>query len=121
MSHFVLELPETLHRQLETQARIEGTSLDKYLVYALTRHADYAYRVHAVPKEDVVQQRARFEALRENLPKASPAEVEKILAERDMEREASKADYDDLPSEVVHEFRQRIKTAREAQKEAIAS
>ena len=36
MSRLTLRLPETLHRQLEAQARREGVSLNQYIVYALS-------------------------------------------------------------------------------------
>jgi UDP-galactopyranose mutase len=111
MSRLTLELPETLHRQLETQARIEGTSLDKYLLYALTRHADYAYRVLAISKEEVAQQRAQFDALRKSLPKASSEEIDQFLAEREAEREASEPN-DEVNSQIAKQLRQRIKAAR---------
>lgn len=111
MSHLTLELPETLHRQLETQAHIEGTSLDKYLVYALTRHADYAYRVHAIPKEEVARQRAEFDALRQSLPKASTKDIDLFLAEREAEREASEPN-DEVNSQIANQLRHRIKAVR---------
>jgi hypothetical protein len=82
MSRFTLRLPETLHRQLEAQARQEGTSLNQYIVYALTRHVTLAYTVQALPENAVTEQRAMFTALLQSLGQASYPEIEKVLSER---------------------------------------
>jgi predicted HicB family RNase H-like nuclease len=45
MSRLTLRLPETLHRQLATQAQREGVSLNQYIVYALTRQLTQSHTV----------------------------------------------------------------------------
>ncbi|MGH7961766.1 MAG: toxin-antitoxin system HicB family antitoxin [Candidatus Binatia bacterium] len=83
MSRLTLRLPETLHRQLETLAKREQTSLNQYIVYALTRQAAEAYTVHEFSEGAVAQQRAAFDTLRENLGQASAEQIDKILAQRE--------------------------------------
>jgi len=61
MSRLTLRLPETLHRQLETLAKHEQTSLNQYIVYALTRQAVEAYTIHELSEAAITQQRAAFE------------------------------------------------------------
>jgi hypothetical protein len=75
MGRLTLRLPESLHQQLESQARQEKVSLNQYLVYALTRHVAMAYMVTPIPEEAVQQQREAFTALLENLGQASSAEI----------------------------------------------
>jgi len=55
-----VRLPGTLHNQLTVLAEREGTSLNQYIVYALTRQVTLAYTVQAVPEQAVAQQRASF-------------------------------------------------------------
>lgn len=83
MSRLTLRLPETLHRQLETQAKREGVSLNQFIVYALTRQLTQGYTVQVLPEEAVVQQRLQFDALRRELGQASPEVLNAALAERD--------------------------------------
>jgi predicted HicB family RNase H-like nuclease len=83
MSRLTLRLPETLHRQLETLAKREQTSLNQYIVYALTRQAAEAYTVHEFSEGAVTQQRGAFDALLQSLGQASSEQVEKVLARRE--------------------------------------
>jgi hypothetical protein len=83
MSRLTLRLPETLHRQLEAQARREGVSLNQFIVYALSRQLTQSYTVQAVPEETVAQQQAQFTALLRELGQASPEASSAILAARD--------------------------------------
>lgn len=103
MGRLTLRLPETLHRQLEDQARLEGVSLNQYLVYALTRQVAMAYTVTPIPEDAVRQQREAFDALLASLGRASPAEVQQILAERQIVEPEP-----DLSPQVVTRLRQRI-------------
>jgi hypothetical protein len=73
MSRVTLQLPETLHRQLASQAQREGVSLQQYMVYT----------VHVVSEETVAQQQAQFAALLEELGQAAPAALTAALAARD--------------------------------------
>jgi uncharacterized protein (DUF1778 family) len=82
MSRLTLRLPETLHRQLETLAKREQTSLNQYIIYALTRQAVEAYTVHEFSEGAVAQQRAAFDALLQNLGQASSEQIEKVMAQR---------------------------------------
>jgi predicted HicB family RNase H-like nuclease len=86
MSRLTLRLPETLHRQLETLAKREQTSLNQYIVYALARQAAEAYTVQEFSEEAVTQQRGTFDALRQSLGQASPEQVKKVLAQREQIR-----------------------------------
>jgi uncharacterized protein (DUF1778 family) len=83
MSRLTLRLPETLHRQLEMLAKREQTSLNQYIVYALTRQAAEAYTVHEFSEEAIAQQRAAFDTLLQNLGQASPEQMDKALAQRE--------------------------------------
>ena len=100
MSRLTLRLPETLHRQLEVQARREGVSLNQYIVYALSRQLTQNYTVHTVPEEAVAQQQAQFIALLRQLGQASPVASSAVLAMRDhVEPEA------DLTPDIVKQLR----------------
>lgn len=83
MSRLTLRLPETLHRQLETLAKREQTSLNQYIVYALARQATEAYTVHELSEEAVTRQRAAFTSLLQNLGHASSDQIEKVMAQRE--------------------------------------
>ena len=83
MSRLTLRLPETLHRQLETLAKREQTSLNQYIVYALTRQAAEAYTVNEFPEGAVAQQRVAFGALLQDLGQASSDQVEKVMVQRE--------------------------------------
>ena len=103
MSRLTLRLPETLHRQLEAQARCEGVSLNQYIVYALSRQLTQNYTVHTVPEEAVAQQQAQFTALLRKLGQASPEAISAVLAARDhVEPEP------DLTPDVVAQLRARL-------------
>jgi hypothetical protein len=103
MSRLTLRLPETLHRQLEAQAKREGVSLNQYVVYALSRQLTQSYIVHAVPKEAVTQQQAQFTALLRELGRASPEAIKAVLAAR--EHVASEPE---LTPDVVAQLRVRL-------------
>ena len=83
MSRLTLRLPESLHRQLEFLAKKENTSLNQYIVYALTRQVSQAYTIVQIPREEVERQQANFDALRESLRKGSPEEIREALDERE--------------------------------------
>jgi HicB family len=103
MSRLTLRLPETLHRQLEAQAKREGVSLNQYVVYALSRQLTQSYTVHAVPEEKVSQQQAQFTALLRELGQASPEAIRAVLAARDhVESEP------ELTPDVVAQLRARL-------------
>jgi hypothetical protein len=107
MGRLTLRLPETLHRQLETQAQHEGVSLNQYIVYLLTRQVTLAYTVRALSEEDVAQQQAQFTALLQSLGQASYPEIEKVLAEREVVEPES-----GLSPDVVRRLQERLAAER---------
>ena len=84
MSQLVLEIPETLHQQLEKIARSEGVSLSQYVVFALTRQATLAYTVESLSKKEIALQRKDFATLLQNLGQASFEEIEQLMQEREV-------------------------------------
>jgi HicB family len=91
MSRLTLRLPETLHQQLAQVAEQEGVSLNQYIVYALTRQSVNASvrgftveTISAQPDPEVDRQRSLFEALKSGLGEASSADIDVILADRDL-------------------------------------
>jgi predicted HicB family RNase H-like nuclease len=106
MNRLTVQLPETLHQQLTHLAEGEGVSLNQYIVYALTRQVTMAYRVQAIPAEEVNQQQQDFQALLKNLGQASSTEVKSILDRREVvEPEA------ELSPDIIARFQQRIRDA----------
>jgi hypothetical protein len=83
MSRVTLQLPETLHHQLASQAQREGVSLQQYILYALTRQLAQTYTVHVVSEEGVTQQQAQFAALLDELGSATPAAKAVAFAARE--------------------------------------
>lgn len=84
MSQLVLEIPETLHQQLERLARNEGVSLSQYIVFALTRQSTSAYTVKAVSGKEIEQQKNDFANLLQSLGQASFEEIEQVMQEREV-------------------------------------
>ena len=82
MGRLSLRLPESLHRQLTTQAQHEGVSLNQYLVYLLAQRAT-GYSVREVPEEDVRRQRADFSRLLEQLGPTSHEQIRAALEARE--------------------------------------
>jgi hypothetical protein len=84
MSRLTLELPETLHQQLVTLAKGEGVSLIQYIPYSLTKQTILSYTVKSVPENEIIRQRTAFNSLLQSLGRASFAEIEKIIQEREV-------------------------------------
>ncbi|PSB56830.1 YlcI/YnfO family protein [Chamaesiphon polymorphus] len=89
MSRLTLRLPETLHQQLAQVAEQEGVSLNQYIVYALTRQSVNAPvrgfdTASMQPDPEIERQRSLFEALKGGLGEAAPADIEAILAQREV-------------------------------------
>ena len=75
MNQVHLEIPETLHRQLQERAQREGVSLQDYIVESLAR-------VVTIP--DLAEQRAAFENLLNRYPQEeAEAALREILASRE--------------------------------------
>jgi hypothetical protein len=83
VSRVTLQLPETLHRHLVSQAQREGVSLQQYILYTLTRQLAHSYTVHIVSEEAVAQQQTQFAALLAELGQADPAALTTALAARE--------------------------------------
>lgn len=83
MSRVTLQLPETLHRYLASQAQQEGVSLQQYLLYALTRQLAQSYTAQVVSEEAVAQQQVQWSALLDTLGHADPAMLTAAFAARD--------------------------------------
>ena len=108
ISRLSLRLAQSLHRQLKEQAHLEGTSLNQYIVYSLTRQVTSAYTAYAHSEEEMLQREAEFTALRESLKEGSPEEIEKALAKREVvEPEPG------LTAEMVQSLRERIEAAKQ--------
>jgi hypothetical protein len=107
MSRLTLRLPESLHRQLEAQAKNENVSLNQYLVYALTRYASVSPFLASHSEQDVQQQRADYERLRRSLRRGSPNEVRAALDEAELVSPEP-----DLDPDLVNRLRYRINEAR---------
>ncbi|MGB8698763.1 MAG: YlcI/YnfO family protein [Thermosynechococcaceae cyanobacterium] len=103
MSRLTLRLPETLHQQLAHLAESEGVSLNQYIVYALTRQVSSAYSVQVLSEADVKQQEQSFSERLQQLGKASSAEIQAILAEREIVEPE-----EELSADVIHRLQQRI-------------
>ncbi len=103
MAQLILELPDTLHHQLEGLAQREGVQLTQYILYILTRQVGSVYTVQVMSEAPVAQQEADYLALRQQWGKASPAQVEEVLAKREVvEPEPA------LKPEVIEKLGQRI-------------
>lgn len=83
MSSFTLELPDTLHRQLEALARNEGVSLAQYVIYAPTRQASFAYQMQAVWPEVQREEREALARLLSRVPAATDEEMAHFLVTRE--------------------------------------
>jgi hypothetical protein len=107
MTNLNLNLPTTLYEQLREEAAYEGMPLDQYVIYALARQSSIPY-LYKIPARDVAKQREEFEAFRARLPKASPEEVERLLAERDVVPPEEQ-----LPEEILQRFETMLAEIRE--------
>ncbi len=104
MGHIQVNLPETLHRQIENIAQKESVSLSQYVIYALTRQITMGYTVQPVFEKELREQKADFEKTVESLgPPASSEKMRQFMAVREIgepERE--------LPPEVVRRLQKKI-------------
>lgn len=103
MSRLTLRLPESLHRQLEALASREQTSLNQFIVYALTRQVTQAYLIHEHSEDAVDKQRSEFVALQKKLGQTSSKIIDRRLAERELvepEKELTSKDIKRLQSRI---------------------
>ena len=111
MAQLTLELPDTLHHQLEGLAQREGVQLTQYILYILTHQVASVYTVQVMPEEAVAQQEAAYLALRQQWGKASPTQVEEVLAKREVVEPEP-----ELKAEVIDKLRQRIEAKQRGMK-----
>ena len=114
MSRLTLRLPETLHQQLAQVAEQEGVSLNQYIVYALTRQTVNAPvrgltvdTISAQPDPEIDRQRSLFEALKGELGEASPADIDAILADREVVTCEP-----ELTTETIDQLRSKLQAAK---------
>jgi HicB family len=103
MSRLTLRLPETLHQHLMHLAESEGVSLNQYIVYALTRQTSSAYSVQVLSEAEVKQQEQSFAERLQHIDIASSAEIQTILAEREIVEPE-----EGLSADVIHRLQQQI-------------
>jgi len=100
MNEVTLQLPKTLHRNLEVLAEREAVPLTQYI---LATQMSGGYTVRVVPEDDIAGQRASFDSLLRKWGRIPPSEAERILDGRESaEPEA------DLAPEVVSRLKARI-------------
>ncbi len=104
MAQLMLELPDTLHHQLEGLAQREGVQLTQYILYILTHQIRSVYTVQLMSEETVAQQEAAYLALRQQWGQASLTQVEEVLAKREVVEAEP-----ELKAELIEKVRQHIK------------
>ena len=109
MGRMTLRLPESLHRQLETQAEQEGVSLNQYIVYMLARGSASEYTVRALTAEAVTEQRQNYDTLRASLRKGTPEDIQRALDNR-----VPVPPEPELTPELVEQLQARIDAARQS-------
>ncbi len=107
MSQIEISLPETLLCQLEITARREGISLEKYILFALTRQTMLTSVIRNISDGDAEYQHKDFAERIKKLGKASPEELDKILRERE-----TVVPGPDLKPETVSRLKNRIAEAK---------
>ena len=80
--------------------------MNQYIVFALTRQVTQEYTVQAVPPQRVAEQRAQYQTLLDTLGRASFADIQQVLDERE-----PVAPEVGLTPEVVARLRARIEQA----------
>jgi len=103
MNEVTLQLPKTLHRNLEILAEREAVPLTQYIVYILTAQTSGGYTVRVIPEDDVAGQKASFDSLLRKWGRIPPSEAERILDGRDHAKPEA-----DLTPEVVSRLEARI-------------
>ena len=104
MGRIELNLPDTLHRQMENIAKKESVSLTQYVIYALTRQMTMGYTVQSVSEREVRRQKEDFAKTTESLgPPASPEKVRQFMADREIVEPGR-----ELPLEVVRCLQKKI-------------
>ena len=68
---------------IEAIARDEGIPLSQYVLYALTRQVNSAYRVQPTSAAEQLRTQKSWQALQQSLGRASEEELDRLLAERE--------------------------------------
>ncbi len=84
MAQLMLELPDTLHHQLEGLAQREEVQLTQYILYILTHQVRSVYTVRIMSEESISEQKAAYLALGQQWGKASSTQVEEVLAKQEV-------------------------------------
>jgi len=103
MSELTLQLPDTLVQRLETLAKIEGVSLDHYIVYTLTHQASIADTIQISSPEEIANQKANYSTRLQKAGKISEAQMDEMLATREVVEPEP-----DLRPEVIEKVRKLI-------------
>lgn len=107
MNSITLTLPDTLYRQLESLAQIEGLPLTQYLLNTMVAHTLANYRVHTTSDTERLQQRSAFLAQLDRLGTATEAKIDRVLAEREHAKPEP-----ELDAETISKFRSMIEESR---------
>ena len=111
MGQVILQLPETLQKELESKANREGVELSQYILYTLTQQVNTEYIVRVLPLKDVAEQRREFDALLDSWGKAATdEEIDAALAAREIAEPEP-----DLTPDLVAKLRARIAAAQQQQ------
>ena len=109
MGQVVLQLPETLQKELEHKANREGVELSQYILYTLTQQVNTGYLVRVLPPEEVTDQRQQFDALLESWGEAATdEEIDAALAAREIAEPEP-----DLTPDLVTKLRARMAAAQQ--------
>ncbi len=109
MANIQINIPDTLRYQLEYISQNEGISVEKYIVYALTRQIMLTPLIHKVPEKDVAYQHHDFTERIRRFGKVSYDELENILEERE-----TAIPEPALKPEVISRLKQRITDAKKS-------
>ena len=85
MARLTVRLPSTLRDQLAALAKMEGVSLNQYIVYSLARHATWAWTMEEMPGLRVTEPRVDYGAsIRDSEPTPEPVRhVQELIARDD--------------------------------------
>lgn len=108
MGRVSIRLPETLHRGLTEEARMEGVSLNQYVVYLLARRREGSYPMEPLRAQEVAQRPERITALLDALGPSIGRE-EALDRLRELGEEAEVADQEKLAVAAARRLRQRHK------------
>ena len=109
MSQIEISIPDTLLVQLKATARKEGVSLEQYVLFVLTRQVMLTPAIRKLSEKNAELQHKGFIERINRLGKATSAELEEVL----QERESVEPD-PGLEQETVSRFKNQIAEAKNA-------